>query len=117
MSNISAEDFVVLWNTFNDAKKLANVLGLSHDAVRSRACRLRQKGYDLPKLKRGPLKVAGGPGAHVRELRFAAGMNQGELARALGVSQPTVSRVELGKVHIKAIGGIEAVRRVTESAV
>ncbi len=112
-SRVSAEDFTTLWNTLGDAKKVAQMLGLSHDSVRSKASRLRRKGYDLPLLRRGPTKAAEGDGVVVRTMRRKARMSQAELGKALGVSQSSVSRAERGELDVAALGGLERVAEVT----
>ncbi|HEX6127976.1 MAG TPA: helix-turn-helix transcriptional regulator [Candidatus Limnocylindria bacterium] len=45
-------------------------------------------------------------GAQVRELRYAAGLSQAELARTMGVSRTFLSRLELGRLRHLDIGVI-----------
>jgi transcriptional regulator with XRE-family HTH domain len=49
-----------------------------------------------------PAKVQGGAGQCLRELRKSLAWSQAELARAIGMSATTLSKVENGKVRPQA---------------
>lgn len=52
------------------------------------------------------------PGNRIRELRKAAGMNQGDLAQASGVSQPYISQLENQQSLALDIARMRAIARV-----
>lgn len=102
---IHPDTFIATWCRLQDARAVADELGMSHDAARGRAARLRRKGVDLPRLRRGPHKPAAGQGVAMRARRYKSGLSQAELAEKLGVSQSTVSRIERGLLQMDAVGG------------
>lgn len=106
---ISTQQFIDAWTRLQNAHAVADLFGLSHDAVRSRASRLRQKGHALPRLRRGPVKPPAGEGVALRARRIRAGLSQAQLAERLGTSQSTVSRMERGSLELEAAGGWKAI--------
>jgi DNA-binding XRE family transcriptional regulator len=52
-------------------------------------------------------------GMRVRKLREGAGLTQAELARKMGVSQQTISRLESGEVDNPTVATLERIARAT----
>jgi transcriptional regulator with XRE-family HTH domain len=77
--------------------------------------------FEMPRVATTPPKApptSRQVGRVIARRRLEAGMNQGALARIVGLSQDTLSRVELGK-YVRGIplDYIEAIARALKSSV
>lgn len=70
-------------------------------------------GYTNLGSQKGGIEKIMHQGTRIKEARLAKGMSQNELATALGVSKPTISRYELGQRHLQ-LDQLKAISKILD---